>query len=500
MSLKSTLSKPYAHWVKRQIKQWSSKPIESQKKVFHHIIAQAKNTVFGQEHGFSSISSFQDFARQVPIRDYEGFAPYIQKIQQGRQDLLWPGLPMYFAKTSGTTSGAKYIPISKDSIHNHIDSARIALLNYIAQTGKSDFVDGKMIFLQGSPKLDTSGIVPTGRLSGIVANHVPTYLQKNRMPSFETNCIEDWEQKVEAVVKETAHQDMRLISGIPPWVQGYFEKLLDYTGKKTIKDIFPNFSLFVYGGVNFEPYRPIFEKLVGDKTDSIQLFPASEGFIAFQDDFSQEGMLLIVNSGVFYEFVPVDEMGKPNPARLTIEGVELGKQYAIILSNNAGLWAYNIGDTVKFVSKAPYRIVVTGRIKHYTSAFGEHVIAEEVESSMREALQKMPADVVDFHVAPQVNPNAGELPYHEWFIEFLKEPEDVDRFAALLNEAMCQKNIYYRDLIKGHLLQPLKISHVNKHGFIEYMKSQGKLGGQNKTPRLANDRKMADRLTKINNT
>lgn len=494
MPIKSLLSKPYAHWVKNQVKNWSSKPLQSQEFVFKQLIEKAKNTSFGKEHGFKNIRSFTDFSKQVPIRDYEGFAPYIQKIIAGEKDVLWSGLPMYFAKTSGTTSGAKYIPISKDSIHNHIGSARTALLNYIAQSGNAHFVDGKMIFLQGSPKLDTSGKIPTGRLSGIVANHVPAYLQKNRMPSYKTNCIEDWENKVESIVKETAREDMRLISGIPPWVQGYFEKLLDYTGKKTILDIFPNFSLFVYGGVNFEPYRPIFEKLVGKKTASIELFPASEGFMAFQDVPNEEGMLLIVNDGIFYEFIPVEEVNNPSPTRLTIHDVELGKQYALLLSTNAGLWAYNIGDTIKFISKNPYKIVVTGRIKHYTSAFGEHVIAEEVEGSLREALQKMPAEVVDFHVAPQVNPKEGELPYHEWFIEFSKEPEDIRAFAKLINEGMCQKNIYYRDLIKGSVLQPLKLTHVAKNGFSNYMKSQGKLGGQNKTPRLANDRKMAERL------
>lgn len=494
MPIKSFLSKPYAAWVKYQVQKESAHAVESQREVFQKLIQQAADTAFGKEHGFASIKTHADFVKNVPLRDYEGLSAYMERVKKGEKNVLWPELPMYFAKTSGTTSGAKYIPISKESIHNHIDTARTALLNYIAQTGKARFVDGKMIFLQGSPKLDTSGVIPTGRLSGIVANHVPSYLQKNRMPSYDINCIEDWEQKVDAIVHETSTQDMRLISGIPPWVQGYFEKLLDYTGKKTILDIFPNFSLFVYGGVNFEPYRPIFEKLVGKKIDSIELFPASEGFMAFQDDFSQQGMLLNTHSGIFYEFIPVEEVMKESPTRLCLEEVQVGKQYALVLSNNAGLWAYNIGDTVKFISTNPYRLVVTGRIKHYTSAFGEHVIAEEVERSMQEVLQKMPAEVVDFHVAPQVSPTAGELPYHEWFIEFAKTPQDLKTFALLLNEAMCQKNIYYRDLIKGNLLQPLKISCVVKNGFTDYMKSQGKLGGQNKTPRLANDRKMGDGL------
>jgi hypothetical protein len=489
--MKSFFAKIYAKIASSKIKKWSLNPHETQQKVFHRLIHTAKNTVFGKDHHFENIQSYDDFKKQVPIRDYEQIKPYIELIKSGKSDVLWTGKPIYFCKTSGTTSGTKYIPISKESIKNQIDSARNALLCYIAETGKADFVSGKMIFLQGSPVLSDVAGIPTGRLSGIVAHHVPSYLLKNRLPSYETNCIEDWETKVDAIVKETANQNMTLISGIPPWVQMYFEKLIEYSGKENISSLFKGFSLFVYGGVNFEPYRNTFKKLIGKQIDTIETYPASEGFIAFQDSQKEEGMLLVLNNGIFYEFVPADEMGKTNPTRLTINQVELNVNYAIILTTNAGLWAYEIGDMVKFVSKMPYRILVTGRTKHYTSAFGEHVIAEEVEYALKMALEKQPANINEFHVAPQITPQEG-LPYHEWLIEFAKEPDNLEVFSTLIDEFLQQKNSYYFDLRVGNMLDKIKITKVKAGGFQEYMKSQGKLGGQNKTPRLANDRKIAD--------
>lgn len=494
MSLKSFLALPYALYITDRIKRLNSRPFETQEKIFKLLIASAKNTVFGKEHHFGSIKTYNDFKQRVPLRDYEQFRPYIDRIIKGERDVLWKGMPLYFAKTSGTTSGTKYIPITCDSIHNHIHSARNALLFYIAETGKTDFVNGKMIFLQGSPVLDKKGKVPTGRLSGIVAHHVPAYLQKNRMPSYHTNCMEDWEKKVDAIALETLKENMSLISGIPPWVQMYFERLIARSGKKNIAEIFPDFSLFVYGGVNFEPYRSQFEKTIGKKVDSIELFPASEGFFAYQDTRESEGLLLNLHDGIFYEFVPASEIFNPNPSRLSLQEVKTGVNYALIVNSNAGLWGYNIGDTVKFVSTAPYRVIVSGRIKHFISAFGEHVIAEEVEYALKTALMEEPAEVIEFHVAPCVIPPGKELPFHEWLIEFGKMPENMERFRQKTDEILRQKNSYYRDLIEGKILQPMKITALRKDSFIQYMKQVGKLGGQNKVPRLANDRNIADRL------
>lgn len=495
MGLKAALSKPYARWIKKKINQWAEKPLETQDKVFHHLISKAENTVFGKDHDFSQIKNYEDFKKRVPIREYEGLKHYIERIVNGEEDILWPGKPIYLCKTSGTTSGAKYIPLTKQSMPNHIHSARNAILCYIAETGKADFVDGKMIFLQGSPELNKKGSIPLGRLSGIVANHVPAYLQKNRMPSYKTNCIDDWEKKVDEICHETLSENMTLISGIPSWVQMYFERLIEISGKESIKDIFPNFNLFIYGGVNLAPYRANFDKLVGKEVDTIELYPASEGFIAFQDSQKEEGMLLVLNKGIFYEFIPASEYFNEHPTRLKINEVELGVNYAIILNTNAGLWGYSIGDTVKFVSKKPYRIIVSGRIKHFTSAFGEHVIAEEVESTMKKALEAFPCRVAEFHLAPEVNPKEG-LPFHEWLIEFEKEPENLNAFAAFIDQEMQKKNIYYKDLITGAVLKPAVIRSIPLGSFKEYMKSQGKLGGQNKIPRLANDRKIADAILK----
>jgi hypothetical protein len=486
--------------VAANVRKWSLNPVATQEKVFRKLIDSAWATQFGKEHQFDQIASYEEFKKRVPVRDYEGFRSYIETIKNGASDVLWPGKPIYFCKTSGTTSGTKYIPITSDSIHNHISSARNALLMYIHESGNAKFLDGNLIFLSGSPVLSEVGGIPLGRLSGIVNHHVPGYLRRNQLPSYETNCIEDWETKVRKIADETVDKPMSLISGIPSWVQMYFEILQQKRNGKSIKDIFPEFSVFVYGGVNYEPYRARFEKLIGKRVDSVELFPASEGFFAYQDKQPSEGLLLLLDTGIFYEFIPVDEFFNENPRRLSIGEVELGVNYALILSNNAGLWAYNIGDTVKFVSKNPYRIVVTGRIKHFTSAFGEHVIAEEVEQALKDAAKDEQVEVVEFTVAPQVTPTEG-LPYHEWFVEFSHLPEDPERFRMKIDEALQQRNIYYKDLIKGNVLKPLVIRSVEKDSFIHYMKTQGKLGGQNKVPRLSNDRKIADALSNyISNT
>ena len=482
----------FARQVVKKNSNWKKNPVKVQNKLLSSLITKAKNTKFGKDHNFAEIESYSDWKKNVPVKDYEGLKVYVQEIIDGKKDVLWPGRPLYFCKTSGTTSGTKYIPISKESMPHHITAARDAILNYIAETKNTSIVNGKMIFLQGSPKLSKTGDILTGRLSGIVAHHTPSYLAKNRLPSYETNCIEDWEDKVDSILIETLDENMSLISGIPPWVQMYFEKLQAKTGK-LIKDIFPKFDLFIYGGVNYEPYRQTFEKLIGKKVDGIEFYPASEGFIAYQDTQTEKGMLLCVNHGIFYEFIPSTEFFNDNPTRISLVDVKIGVDYVIILNTDAGLWGYNIGDTIKFVSIDPYRIIVSGRIKHFTSAFGEHVIAEEVEKSLQETITKLPAQVNEFHIAPQVSPKTG-LPYHEWLVEFEKEPENIAAFGDLIDKNLQKQNTYYRDLIKGGILKPLIITKIKKNGFREYMKSIGKLGGQNKVPRLANDRKIADKL------
>jgi hypothetical protein len=482
-------------WAKKHVRKaedFKKNAERDQENLLLSLVNTAQKTLFGREHDFENIHTVKEFQDRVPVADYEDLKPYIERVKKGQANILWTETPEYFAKTSGTTSGSKYIPISKEGMPFQIAGAQSALFHYISKKNNADFVSGKMIFLQGSPELEEVFGIKTGRLSGIVAHHIPNYLQKNRLPSWETNIMEDWEAKVDKIIEETEHENMTLISGIPPWLIMYFEKLTEKHGKK-IKQLFPNLQLIVTGGVNYEPYRDKMEELLGSKVDIIQTFPASEGFFAFQDDYSREGLLLLTNHGIFYEFIPLEEYGKPEARRLTLKEIELNKDYALILTTNSGLWAYSIGDVVRFISKDPYRILVSGRTKHFTSAFGEHVIAFEVEEAMKATLEKYPAQITEFHLAPQVNPAEG-LPYHEWLIEFEKEPEHLDVFRNELDQQLRARNTYYDDLISGNILQKLQITRLKKNAFHEYAKSQGKLGGQNKTPRLANDRKIADLL------
>ena len=492
MTLKSLFAKPFASIIYKKIQKSKANAIEDQLIIFKQIIQKASKTSFGKEHQFNQIKDYNDFKNLVPIRDYEELKPFIEQIKQGKQNILWPGKPIYFAKTSGTTSGVKYIPITKDSISNHINTARNALLCYMHESGNYDFAEGKMIFLSGSPELERVAGIPTGRLSGIVNHHVPKYLRSNQLPSYETNCIDDWEEKLQHIVEETIHENMTLISGIPPWIQMYFDKLKE-SSQKNISELFKNFSLMVYGGVNFEPYKTKLFDSIGKKIDTIELFPASEGFFAFQDSQHEEGMLLNTNSGIFYELVPASEIFNNNPTRLQLKDVELNVNYALVINSNAGLWAYNIGDTIKFVSLNPFRIIVTGRTKHFISAFGEHVIAEEVEYALLKAAEEENIAITEFTVAPNIAQGEGNS-FHEWFIEFENHPSNLNDFRKKVDDNLREKNVYYDDLIKGNILEQLHINPIRKNGFIDYMKSIGKLGGQNKVPRLSNDRKIVDDL------
>lgn len=497
MKIKSFLAKPFASYIYKGIRKGMTTAVADQENILKILVKTGRSTEFGKQSRLDQVNSYGEYVQAVKIRDYEEMKPFIELIKEGKHNILWKGQPIYFAKTSGTTSGTKYIPITRDSIPNHINSARNALLCYMAETGNSRFADGKMIFLSGSPELERVGGIPTGRLSGIVNHHIPKYLRTNQLPSYETNCIEDWETKLGKIVDETIDKDMSLISGIPPWVQMYFDEINRRTGKK-IKDVFPHFSVMVYGGVNFDPYKARLYDSIGRKVDGIETFPASEGFFAFQDSQEAEGLLLNTDSGIFFEFVPAGEIFNENPTRLSLREVKLGVNYALIINSNAGLWGYNIGDTVKFVSLDPYRLVVTGRTKHFISAFGEHVIGEEVEYSLLKAAGEENVRITEFTVAPYVSSGDGKS-YHEWFIEFENMPQDMPAFSRKVDENLRKKNVYYDDLVGGNILSPLKITAVRKNGFIDYMKSVGKLGGQNKVPRLSNDRKIAEDLVKWTN-
>lgn len=495
--VKQFLGKQYAKLTAKKVHKWASDPLNAQKSVFDYLIKMGKNTLFGREHDFSKIKTYEDYKSAVPVRSYEEFKPYIDRIIKGEKNVSWINRPLYFAKTSGTTSGTKFIPISKESIHNHLDGARNTLLMYIYNSGNTDFVKRKMIFLSGSPVLEKTGPgILTGRLSGIVNHHIPFYLKLNQLPSYSTNCIFEWEEKVGKILEETLHSDMGLISGIPPWVQTYFDKIHEKTGK-TIKEVFPNFSVFVHGGVNYEPYKQILENSIGGHVDTLEAYPASEGYIAFQDTLdNRNGLLLVLNSGIFFEFIPLEEYFTDNPGRISLQNVETDVNYVVIINNSAGLWGYNLGDTIRFVSKDPYRIVVTGRVKQFISAFGEHVIIEEIENSISEVSEQMNVSVKEFTVAPNVNPNDG-LPRHDWFIEFEIPPQNLEDFRLKIDKNLCDRNSYYNDLIEGNILEPLHIQILKKNSFNKFLKSIGKYGGQYKIPRLANNRDIADKLIKF---
>ncbi len=493
MGIKSSILGLYASKISRATERDARSALADQDQWFRTLINQARETQFGKDHAFSEIKTPIDYQQRVPIRDYEALRPYVDKIIAGQSNVLWKNKPKYFAKTSGTTSGVKYIPITHDSIKQHISTASRAVFNYL-HASESKIFDGKVMFISGSPVLTEKSGVKTGRLSGIVNHEIPSWLKPGQVPSFTTNCIEPWEDKLDQIVEETYQADLRLISGIPPWVQMYYERLLARTGKATIKEVFPNLELFVHGGVNYSPYAESINKFHGVVIPTVETYPASEGFIAYQNDYRDPSLLLNTNAGMYFEFVPLSEAGQEAPTRLPLAEVELNVDYALLITSNAGLWAYSIGDTIRFSSLDPYKLSVTGRIKHFISAFGEHVIAKEVENAMEVVSRKYGFVVREFTVAPQIAPAEGGLPYHEWFVEFDESPADLALIARALDKEMAQQNIYYRDLIEGGVLQTLKIRAVKSDGFREYMAGIGKLGGQNKVPRLQNNRSIADRL------
>ena len=497
--LKRCLAKLFSLIVVKKIESTYNKAPDIQAKILKQLIKKAKSTKFGRDHNFSNIFSHKDFRNNVPVRDYEQLYGYIEKVKKGSENVLWPGKPKYFAKTSGTTSGAKLIPITKESMPNHIKSARNAILFYVNKTGNTKFLDGKMIFVQGSPVLEEINGIKTGRLSGIVAHYVPSYLRRNNMPSWETNSIDNWEEKILKICDETSKEEMTVIGGIPSWVQMYFEKLISLNKKQNISQLFEKFSLYIYGGVNYSPYEKIFKKLIGKKIDSIEYFPASEGFFAYQNDQKDKSLLLQYDSGIYFEFIKVEDFEKNNPKRFNLSNIEININYVLIVSTNAGLWAYNTGDTVMFNSVAPPKLLVTGRYKHFISAFGEHVIASEVEQGLSEAAKKFNVSVSEFTVAPKIE-NGNKLPCHEWFIEFEELEINIKEFEKFLDAKIQEKNIYYKDLIKGNVLKTLEVKKLAKGTFIRSMKSIGKLGGQNKVPRLSNNRDFVDGLLKNNST
>ena len=468
-----------------------------QKKILEKFIKKSKTTEFGIDHNFKKIRNYKDYIRNVSIRDYEDIKIYIEKIKKGKINILWPGKPKYFAKTSGTTSGAKFIPITKESLKNQINSATYLLISYLIDKKSLKSINGRVMFISGSPNLIEENGIKIGRLSGIVNYHQPKYLKHMILPSKEVNKIEDWEKKIEKIADETIGKDLRILGGIPPWVQMYFDILTKKTGKK-IKEIFPNLTLLCHGGVNFEPYKENLFNSIGKRIDTLETFPASEGFFAYQNLVKDEDLLLQINSGIFYEFIDTKELENKYPKRITVGEVRLDTNYALIITTNAGLWSYMIGDTVKFTSLNPLKIKVTGRTKQFISAFGEHVIVEEVDLSLKKACEKFKeVKIVEYTVGPKIINKKGKS-HHIWLIEFKSKPNNLSLFENEIDKNLQELNSYYKDLIQDNILSTLKIKVLKRESFINFMKSIGKLGGQNKVPRLSNNDKLINKILKLN--
>lgn len=494
MRFKSILIRPVAQRIAARVQQSAYTAIEDQSKWFTRILDKGSSSVYAHHHGIHASMSYDEYRRSTPMIDYEDMRVYIDRVIGGEHHVLWPGRPKYFAKTSGTTSGAKYIPITSDSMSNHFHTARNALFVQASRLRQFEWLDGKMIFLSGSPELEDVNGTPTGRLSGIVNHAVPAWLRTNQLPSYRTNCIEDWQMKIAAIVRETHNQPMTLISGIPPWVVDYFEHLLNYTKAEDIGSLFPDLSFVVHGGVNFKPYWSTFQELIGRPVHMIETYPASEGFLAFQDMGVDDGLLLNTDSGIFFEFVRLDQWEDEYRERLALCEVSTGVQYVVIITSNAGLWSYILGDTVEFCSTSPYRIRVSGRIAHYISAHGEHVIAKEVEEAIIQANDALGIQIHHFTVAPVIHQGANRQSYHEWFIEYKDAQVDMESLSAVIDRSMREQNAYYDDLRRSGMLSRPVIRMVHPGGFASYMRSIGKLGSQNKVPILSNDRKVAQGL------
>jgi hypothetical protein len=522
----------------RTVAEWQRDPAPTQKALLDHLVGTAARTRFGAEHHFESIGSIADYQARVPLRTYADFKPYWDRVFEGERDVTWRGHPRYFAVTSGTTSiaaaGNKYIPVSDEGIHSQMRVGRDILNFYFNHTHDTDLFRGRFMFLAGSTELKRHphGIL-TGDLSGIMALETPLYTGFLRLPTGRTAAIADWEQKLDAVAREAHAADVRGIGGTPSWLICVFERVLELRRKagrpaRTLADVWPHLSLLVHGGVNFSPYRAAFEALFGKPVTTLEVYPASEGFIGVEDVPGTQDLLLMMDSGLFYEFIPAAEVGGAPPARRTVADVETGVDYAIALSTNSGLWSYLVGDTVRFTSLRPHRVRVTGRTQQFLSAFGEHLVVEDVEMAIAAACRAAGAQVQDFHVAPVYPPKTplinhqdtkaprederssdpnhrswclGALvvkdmrPRHQWLVEFLQPPADAEKFGAALDDALRRQNEDYAAHRQGDAgMRPPEVVALPPKTFYRAMKEIGRFGPQNKAPRLRNDREFAEVL------
>jgi len=493
ISVKSFFFLKYAQWkVKREYKT-HLEAICTQEKFLKTWIHKNRKTAFGKDHNFDKIETYRDFTTFVPIRNYEEYLPYIERIKQGDHKVLSTEAPIYLLMTSGTTAGSKYIPISKTGVKHQIEGAMMALCFYAVHKKSAEFMKYKMIFLQGSPELEDTFVIPSGRLSGVVYHHVPKFFRRNKLPSYKINTIPNWQEKIDKIVDETWREDISILGGIPPWCIQYFEKLLQYTGNTQLKNLYPHLEMYIYGGLDFSSYRDLTQRLLGEGIACLQTYPASEGFFAVQDSLVVADMLLLLDQGNYYEFKPFND---PEEAEVAVlKDVKLGVRYELIVTNNSGLYRYAIGDLVEFTTLHPFRIRVVGRTSQYISAFGEHVIAYEIEKTMENALSKFGLSIVDYYVYPDI-----EEKRYEWLIEFDKtlHNDDLLAIARFLDTELAHLNKYYAHLINGQIINNSLIVPIRKGTFKGFRESIGKEGGQNKVVRISNNDTFAKMLFSYN--
>lgn len=483
-----------------RIQEWMDKPVDAQRAVLQDLITHAQYTEFGRKYGFNDLFDFRTFKQLVPIHEYDDLKPWIERTMNGEENLLWNTPVSWFAKSSGTTSDkSKFIPITTESLEDcHYQAAKDVLTLYYNTNPESDLLTGKGLVIGGSHQIHTiNEEVQYGDLSAVLLQNTPFWSNWLRTPELSIALMDEWETKIEKLAQSTITENVTSISGVPTWTLVLIKRILEITGKANLKEVWPNLELYIHGGVSFTPYKEQFKKLIGDTIHYLEMYNASEGFFAAQDRLNDEGMLLFLNHGIFYEFMPVEEYGRKNPQTIGLNKVETGRNYALIITTNGGLWRYMVGDTVQFTSLSPYRIKVSGRLKHYINAFGEEVIVDNTDKAIAVTCEKTGAIVNDYTAGPVYFSDGGNGA-HEWLIEFEKQPQNLDIFINELDAALQSVNSDYEaKRYKDIALRKPIIHALQKGTFNQWLKSKDKLGGQHKIPRLSNDRKYVEEILKI---
>lgn len=483
-----------------QIQNFMNHPIETQNGILFSHLYHAENTDYGKIHGFNSISRYEDFQRNVPIVTYEDFEPFIEQARQGKPDIFWPGYIRKFAKSSGTTNAkSKFIPISEESLEDcHFKAGKDLVSIYANNHPENLLFLNKNLRLGGSSELYEDFNTKFGDLSAIMIENLPFWVEITTTPSRKVSLMSEWESKLNAIIAEVKNQDVGSLSGVPSWMMVLLQRVLKETGHQSISELWPNLEVFFHGGISFGPYKEQYRKIIGKDINYYEIYNASEGFFGIQDQYGSDEMLLMLDYGIFYEFIPMETYDPKNLQAIPLENVEIGKNYAMVITTNSGLWRYLIGDTVRFTSLKPYRIKISGRTKHYINAFGEELMIDNVETALSKACEITDSCISDFTGAP-VFMKDGESGAHEWIFEFTKQPNDLEQFTQIFDGHLKTINSDYEAKRYNNITLKTPVVHVAKPQlFYNWMSQRGKLGGQNKVPRLSNDREYIDPLLEMN--